>query len=39
MKQTAELGAFLRSRRARLRPDDVGLAPDARARRVAGATP
>ncbi|WP_316528369.1 helix-turn-helix transcriptional regulator [Kitasatospora brasiliensis] len=36
MKQTAELGAFLRSRRARLRPDDVGLAPDARARRVAG---
>ncbi|MFB7286783.1 helix-turn-helix transcriptional regulator [Actinacidiphila glaucinigra] len=36
MKQTAELGEFLRSRRARLQPGDVGIAPDARARRVAG---
>ncbi|AWW43549.1 XRE family transcriptional regulator [Streptomyces sp. AS58] len=36
MKQTAELGEFLRSRRARLQPGDLGIAPDARPRRVAG---
>lgn len=36
MKKTAELGEFLRSRRTRLQPADVGIAPDARARRVAG---
>jgi transcriptional regulator with XRE-family HTH domain len=31
-----EFGQFLRSRRARLRPDDVGLPPDPRPRRVSG---
>jgi transcriptional regulator with XRE-family HTH domain len=36
MKQNAELGEFLRSRRARLQPGDAGIAPDGRARRVAG---
>jgi transcriptional regulator with XRE-family HTH domain len=36
MVRSAEFGAFLRSRRSRLRPDDAGLDPDARTRRVPG---
>jgi transcriptional regulator with XRE-family HTH domain len=36
MARHSELGAFLRAQRARLRPGDVGLAPDAVARRVPG---
>jgi transcriptional regulator with XRE-family HTH domain len=36
MARHSELGAFLRAQRARLRPGDVGLAPDTVARRVPG---
>ena len=36
MDRRTELGEFLRSRRARLQPDDVGLRPFAGARRVPG---
>ncbi|MFD0690257.1 helix-turn-helix domain-containing protein [Actinomadura fibrosa] len=36
MDHRAELRAFLRERRARLRPDDVGLRDDGRRRRVPG---
>lgn len=35
-KRRRELGRFLRSRRARLRPHDVGLPPGAGHRRVTG---
>ncbi|GAA2130271.1 helix-turn-helix transcriptional regulator [Actinomadura napierensis] len=36
MYPSSALGEFLRSRRARLRPEDVGLSPGVRHRRVAG---
>ncbi|HEY1822426.1 MAG TPA: helix-turn-helix transcriptional regulator [Trebonia sp.] len=36
MSRQSELGAFLRAQRARLRPRDVGLVPDAVPRRVPG---
>jgi transcriptional regulator with XRE-family HTH domain len=36
MTRQSELGAFLRAQRARLRPRDVGLVPDAVPRRVPG---
>ncbi len=36
MTQSSELAEFLRSRRARLRPEDVGLRPSLGLRRVAG---
>ncbi|MFB4302119.1 helix-turn-helix transcriptional regulator [Actinomadura sp. NTSP31] len=36
MYPASALGEFLRSRRARLRPEDVGLSPGVRHRRVAG---
>lgn len=36
MKRRTELGEFLRSRRARLRPEEVGLAPGGGIRRVPG---
>lgn len=36
MTQQSELSAFLNAQRARLRPDDVGLVPDAVPRRVPG---
>ncbi|MFJ6904537.1 helix-turn-helix transcriptional regulator [Streptomyces griseoluteus] len=36
MDHNAELGAFLRSRRAQVRPEDVGVTPTGTARRVPG---
>ncbi|HEY4024550.1 MAG TPA: helix-turn-helix transcriptional regulator [Pseudonocardiaceae bacterium] len=36
MADRAALGEFLRSRRSRLGPDDAGLSPDSRKRRVSG---
>ncbi|MEV4452642.1 transcriptional regulator, partial [Streptomyces mirabilis] len=36
MKQNGELGDFLRSRRARLRPEDAGVGFSGGARRVPG---